>query len=120
MRLNKYEEKFKAGTNGMHNLEYEDMSCLISLPTADVRDEVLWVSIEKVLDKRQDLETKLSKTQRYEVIKRVSAAMRFAKGVEGKVTIYANSIIENSVFNKISIVTLLENDKVILNIVDNK
>ena len=86
MRMNKYEEKFKAGTNGMHNLEYEDMSCLISLPTADVRDEVLWVSIEKVLDKTQSLEIQLSRTQRYEIIKRVSAAMR----LEGHKGIYTN------------------------------
>lgn len=42
---------------------------------------------------------------------------RFAQGVQGKVTIYANSIIENSVFNKITIAALLENDKVMLNIV---
>lgn len=32
-------------------------------------------------------------------------------------TIYANSIIENSVFNKITTAALLENDKVILNVV---
>jgi NAD+--asparagine ADP-ribosyltransferase len=45
---------------------------------------------------------------------------RFAEEVEGKVTIYSNSIIENSVFNKITIATLLENDKVVLNIVESK
>lgn len=42
---------------------------------------------------------------------------RFAEEVKGKVTIYANAIIENSVFNRITIKTLLENDKVALNII---
>ncbi|MBU3102326.1 MULTISPECIES: hypothetical protein [Clostridium] len=65
-----------------------------------------------------DPDKKVEKEQAHELW--CTLEKRFAKGVEGKVTIYANSIIENSVFNKISIVTLLENDKVILNIVDNK
>lgn len=43
---------------------------------------------------------------------------RFADNVTGKVTIYAGNVLENSVFNKISIPTLLENDKVFLNFVD--
>jgi len=62
-----------------------------------------------------DPDKKVEKEQAHELW--CTLEKRFAKGVEGKVTIYANSIIENSVFNKISIVTLLENDKVILNIV---
>jgi hypothetical protein len=42
---------------------------------------------------------------------------RFAEGVNGRVTIYSKSIVENSVFNKITMPTLLENEKVTLNIV---
>ena len=33
---------------------------------------------------------------------------KFAEQVEGKVTIYAKSVIENSVFNKITIAALLK------------
>lgn len=42
---------------------------------------------------------------------------KFAQNIKGKVTITANTIIENSVFNKITIPTLLENDNVIINVV---
>lgn len=42
---------------------------------------------------------------------------KFAEDIKGKVTISANNIIENSVFNKITIPTLLENDNVIMHIV---
>lgn len=44
---------------------------------------------------------------------------RFAESVEGNVQIHATSIIENSVFNKIVIPALLNNDKAVLNFIGN-
>lgn len=64
-----------------------------------------------------DPDKKVGKEQAHELW--CTLEKRFAEQVEGKVTIYANSVIENSVFNKITIVALLENEKVVLNIVGN-
>lgn len=65
-----------------------------------------------------DPDKKVEKEQAHELWRTLEK--RFAEEVEGKVTIYSNSIIENSVFNKITIPTLLKNDKIILNIVESK
>lgn len=62
-----------------------------------------------------DSDNKISKEQAHELW--CTLEKRFAEGVEGKVTIHATSIIENSVFNKIVIPTLLENEKAVLSIV---
>jgi hypothetical protein len=62
-----------------------------------------------------DPDKKVKKEQAHELW--CTLEKRFAEEAKGKVTIYAKSIIENSVFNKITIATLLENEKVILNIV---
>jgi len=64
-----------------------------------------------------DPDKKVEKEQAHELW--CTLEKRFAEEVEGKVTIHANSIIENSVFNKITIATLLENDKAVLNIIGN-
>ena len=65
-----------------------------------------------------DPDKKVEKEQAHELW--CTLEKRFAEQAEGKVTIYANSIIENSVFNKITIATLLKNEKVVLNIVGSK
>lgn len=39
---NKYIERFTVVTDGMHKLIYEDLSCKIELPAADVRDISIW------------------------------------------------------------------------------
>ncbi|MHC5215099.1 hypothetical protein ACYSNR_00420 [Enterococcus sp. LJL128] len=44
---------------------------------------------------------------------------RFAEAAEGFVTIYTHAFSENSVFNKITVPTLLNNEKVTLNFVEN-
>ncbi|WP_026881388.1 hypothetical protein [Clostridium akagii] len=65
-----------------------------------------------------DPDKKVQKEQVHELW--CTLEQRFAEQAQGKVTVYANAIIENSVFNKISIETLLKNDNVVLNIVGNK
>lgn len=45
---------------------------------------------------------------------------RFAEGVEGKVTIKANSVVEGSVFEKVSLPALMDNKKVTLFFEGNK
>jgi len=73
---NEYKEKFTVGTDGMHKLIYADLSCRIELPAADVRDISIWVSIGKIISKNGNNIVKLTKTQRLQVYKRVSAIMR--------------------------------------------
>jgi hypothetical protein len=62
-----------------------------------------------------DPDKKVEKEQAHELW--CTLERRFAEEVKGKVTIYSNSIIENSVYNKITIATLLKNDKAVLNII---
>lgn len=73
--IDKYKEKFKVVTDGMHKLIYEDLSCKIELPAADVRDISIWVSIGNIIDKNGS-STKLTAEQRLQVYKRVSAVLR--------------------------------------------
>lgn len=62
-----------------------------------------------------DPDKKVEKEQAHELW--CTLEKRFAEDVEGRVTIYAKSTIENSVFNKITIPMLLENKNVILHII---
>lgn len=72
----KGEINFKVGTDGMDKLIYEDLSCKIELPAADVRDISIWVSIGKIVSKNNMDVHKLTQKQRLEVYKRVSASIR--------------------------------------------
>lgn len=74
--ISEYKEKFTVGTAGMHKLIYEDSSCKIELPAADVRDISIWVSIGNIISKNGSSITKLTTEQRLQVFKRVSAVLR--------------------------------------------
>jgi len=65
-----------------------------------------------------DPDKKVEKEQAHELW--CTLEKRFAEEVKGRVTIYLKSIIENSAFNKITMPTLLENEKVILNIIGSR
>ena len=85
-------------------------------------DEILKGTIESTQAAKEfenlalfDPNKKVDKKQTHELW--CTLEKRFAEGVEGKVTICASEIKENSVFNKITIPTLSENDKVTLNVV---
>ena len=97
MVSHQYKEKFIVGTDGMHQLIYEDASCRIELPAADVRDLSVWVSIGKIIDKNAKNVNKLTKMQRLEVYKRVSAVER----LEGHDGIYTDEfkLIEEDIAN---------------------
>ena len=73
--LNEYKNKFTVGPDGMHKMVYEDSSCKIELPTADVRDISPWISIGRIFSKNGRNIIKLTKNQKLEVYKRVSAAL---------------------------------------------
>ncbi|WP_026881387.1 hypothetical protein [Clostridium akagii] len=83
---NEYKDKFTVGTDGMDKLIYEDLSCRIDLPAADVRDISIWISIGKVISKNGSNIVKLTEKQRLQVYKRVSAVIR----IEGHDGIYTD------------------------------
>lgn len=83
--VNKYKEKFTVGPDGMHKIVYEDSSCKIELPTADVRDISPWISIGRIFTKNGSNIIKLTNKQKLEVYKRVSAALSL-EGYKGVFT----------------------------------
>jgi hypothetical protein len=80
--INPYKEKFIVSGNGMHQLSYEDLSCRIELPADDVREISVWVSIGRIISKNGNNIYKLTKKQKLEMYKRVSAIMRL-NGYDG-------------------------------------
>jgi hypothetical protein len=80
-----YKNRFTVKTDGMNKLIYEDSSCKIELPAADVRDISVWVSIGSIFSKDGSNITKLTTNQRLQVYKRVSAVMRL-EGHDGVFT----------------------------------
>jgi hypothetical protein len=105
------------------NRDIEFKECDISLKCmAANENEIEEGTIESTQAAREflrldlfDPDKKVEREQAHELW--CTLEMRFAEQVEGKVTIYASDIIENSVFNKITIPTLLKNEKVVLNII---
>ncbi|MGX7263788.1 hypothetical protein [Enterococcus crotali] len=88
---NEYEEGSLESTSGGQ----EFVSLDLFDPENDIEKEVvkeLWLNLEK----------------------------RFAEAATGFVSIYTNSFDDDSVFNKITIPTLLKNDDVTLNFIDHK
>lgn len=74
--MNNIKSNFYAGPNGVNMLEYEDHSCFIELPADDVRDQCIMVAIGNVIDKKYNREIKLTKIQKLEVYRRVSAVIK--------------------------------------------
>lgn len=95
--LSEYKDKFTVKTDGMNKLIYEDSSCKIELPTADVRDISVWVSIGRIFSKDGSNITKLTTNQKLQAYRRVSAVLR----IEGHDGVYTDEfkLIEEDIQN---------------------
>ncbi|MGC6768035.1 hypothetical protein [Enterococcus sp. LJL51] len=58
--------------NERDNLIYEDVSCVINCNIADFRDEVYWILILSVKDKRNNNDSQLTLPQHQEVLRRIN------------------------------------------------
>ncbi|MEI5990481.1 hypothetical protein A5881_001974 [Enterococcus termitis] len=67
-------ENFKIITKatGMKNLIYEDSSCYVYCNVADYRDEVLWVGIISIQDKKNMTNIQLKTIQKDELFRRIN------------------------------------------------
>ncbi|MBU3102325.1 MULTISPECIES: hypothetical protein [Clostridium] len=80
-----YQKHYKITDDGRDEIKYEDSSCSIILTVADFRDKVWWISANNVLNKNSGQLEKITRDQKYEVFKRVSA-YAISHGVEGVYT----------------------------------
>lgn len=72
----KIQRNFTVSTNGINKLYYEDALCRAELIVADFRDSSWGISLEKVINKNNKEQIKLTKEQQYELFRRISADSR--------------------------------------------
>lgn len=72
----KMQRNFTVSSNGINKLFYEDMLCRAELTVADFRDSSWGISLEKVINKNNREQIKLTKKQEYELFRRISADSR--------------------------------------------
>jgi hypothetical protein len=68
-----YEKHYEITSNGKDEIRYEDPSCYITVSVADFRDKVWWIGARTIFNKKNGSLEKISKKQKYEVFRRVSA-----------------------------------------------
>ncbi len=71
--VQQYENEFSIGSKDGEILFYEDKSCKINFTVIDFRDSVLWIAVEKTVEKASDEERKLSKEQKFEFYRRLAS-----------------------------------------------
>ena len=66
-------KNYNVTSDGRSKVYYEDLLCRVTLVVADFRDSSWGISLETTVDKRNGNIIKLSKEQRYELFRRISA-----------------------------------------------
>src|SRR5690554_5603872 len=77
-----YRNYFQIRSNGSNQLVYEDSSCKVEVNVPDFRERVWWTSIACVINNKSNRIEKVTKEQKLEIYKRISAYV-IDRGVSG-------------------------------------